>query len=233
VALLGLIVLQSACTLVGYGIGSAIDSGNKRTIAAEDITPDTIKPGKAFTLRLRDGGTVDGRYFGIEPLPAEEYAARYAATRERHLTTVPLPELRDTVTLSMMLGSELSAEFLGFDFYKVLIWKPGAPLPQGVRPGDIDNLLVEGSTAIEGETLTLLLSEGALPFHSAFVMQAPPTIGKASSQRLLPVDQVLLIEWKPSTGRTVGAIVGATIDAAVLVAITYCAFTECLEFYVY
>jgi len=215
--LLGLIVPQSACTLIGYGIGSAIDSGNKRTVAPESFAPDTIETGTMFKLRLRDGSLVKGKYLGIEPLPAEEYAARYAWIREQHLTNVPLPELGDTVTLVMISGGELDAEFLGFDLYSVLVWKPGAPGPESVRPGDIDELRVRGNAAIPGETLALLLSEGALPFHSAFAMQVAPAIGRAGGKRLLPMEEILFIEWKPGTGRTVGTIVGVTIDVAILV----------------
>jgi hypothetical protein len=228
VALPGLIVSQSACTAIGYGIGSAIDSGSRQRLAPESFAPDTIEPGKTLKLRLRDGGVVEGKYLGLEPLPAEEYAARYAWTREQHLVNVPLPELGDTVTLCMTWGGELDAEFLGFDLYKVLVRKLGEPGPESVRPGDIDMLRVRGNAAIGGETLALLLSEGAFPFHSAVAMQVQPAIGLAGGKRLLPMDEVLFIEWNSGTARTAGTIVGATIDVAILVAAVYCAASECL-----
>ncbi|UCF20110.1 MAG: hypothetical protein JSU87_01500 [Gemmatimonadota bacterium] len=229
--LFGLIVPQSACTLVGFGIGSVIDSGNKRTIRPESFAPDTIDLGKTFKLRLRDGSVVGGKYLGIEPLPDEEYAARYAVAREQRLMNVPLPEIGETVTLRMNRGDELDAEFLGFDFNSVLVRKPGEFGPESLRLGDIRQFRVAGNEAIRGEALTLLLSEGALPLQSALVVQAKPAKGREGGRRLLPMDEVLLIEWKPGAGRTVGAIIGATIDVAILVAVGACAATACLAPY--
>jgi hypothetical protein len=227
--LLGLIVFQSGCSLIGYGVGSLIDSGNKRTVASESFAPDTIEPGKLIKLRLRGGGTVDGAYLGIEPIPDEEYAKRYARARERYLPSIQLPELGDTVTLCMIGGGELHTELLGFDLYNVLVRTPGEPGLESVSPEDVDQLLVGGDASIRGETLALLLSEGALPFRSAIAMQVPPTTGRAGGKRLLPIDEVLYIEWKPGTGRTVGTIVGLTFDLAILTAAVVCAATDCFD----
>ena len=224
--LLGLVLPQSACTLIGYGVGSAIDAGSRHSLAPQRFAPSTLKPGRKIRLKLRDGSAVDGAYTGIEQLPPEEYAARYAAARERHLTVVPLPELGDTATLCMR-GTELDVEFLGFDRYRVLVRELGRAEPEHVRPQRIAELRGRGDASASGEVLALLISEGALPFHSAVAMQMPPAINAAGGKRLVPLDQIDRMEWKSSTGRTVGLVIGGMLDLTVLAIAVACSATDC------
>ncbi|MGD2152485.1 MAG: hypothetical protein PVG79_04405 [Gemmatimonadales bacterium] len=229
-AMLCLALPQSACTLIGYGIGSAIDAGSRHSLTPQNLESETIEPGRKITLQLRDGDIVDGAYFGIEQLPAYEYAARYAAARERQPSAVPLPALDDTVTVCMARGGELDAEFLGFDLYRVSVRSLGSTEPGSLMPQEVAELRAPSGAAITGETLALLVSEGALPFRSAVAMRMPPAIGRTGGRRLVPLDQVKHIEWTSGSGaQKTGLIVGAVLDIAALTAFAVCAATDCLE----
>lgn len=216
----GLASPQSACTLIGAGIGELVDATTARSLTPRKLAPETIEPGQKIKLQLRNGHSVDGEYIGIEPLPAEEYAARYASTREQHLTIIPLPELGDTVTLRMTQGGELDAEFLGFDLHMMSVRTLGRSEPEGVQPHEVRELCIRGGGAITGEALEFLHSEGALPVHSALAMQTTAAGNRAGGKRLVPLDRIALIEWDSDNGRKVGTIIGGVIDAVAIVVIT-------------
>lgn len=168
---------------------------------------------------MRDGRSVRGKYIGLVPLPAEEYAGRYESARARHLPVVPLPELGDTVTLYMTGGGELNAELLGFDPGVVSVRTLGSAQPESVQAQEVRQLQTGCGATITGEALSFLLSEGALPFHSALAVHLTAVGNPAGLERRVPLDRVALIEWDSDKGRKVGTIVGGVIDAAVLVAI--------------
>ena len=214
--LLGLILPQSACSLIGYGIGAAIDAGGNRTLAPQDLEHETLEPGQEMELKLIGGRTVHGEYVGLEQLWPEEYSARYADTRELHRLVVPLPGLGDAVTLHMTHGAELDAVFLGFDLFGVSVRTPGRWEPEHVRPQDIDELRVGGYATITGEELALLLSEGALPFRSAVVVQLPPPFDGTAGQLLVPLHLINRIKLKSTSGRTTGLAIGSAIDLAII-----------------
>jgi len=228
--LLGLVLTQSACSLIGYGIGSAINAGNRHSLTPQNLERETIEPGQKISLRLRDGDVVDGAYFGIERLPAYQYATRYAAARERQPDDVQLPALGDTVTLRMASVGELDAEFLGFDLYRVSVRSLGGTEPESLRPQEVAELRAPSGAAITGDVLALLISDGTLPFRSAVAMQMPPAIGRTGGRRLVPLDQVKHIEWTSGSGaQKTGLIIGAVLDIAALTAFAVCAATDCLE----
>jgi len=85
----GLVLSQSDCTMVGAGIGELIDATTAQSLAPHELAPETLEPGQKITVRLRDGGSVEGRYIAIVTLPADEHAARYASTGERQPAAVP------------------------------------------------------------------------------------------------------------------------------------------------
>lgn len=226
----GLVLSQSSCTLIGAGIGELVDATTARSLAPQELAPETIEPSQKITVRLRDGRSIEGRYIAILPLPADEYAERYESARERHSTIAPLPQLGDTVTLHMARGGELNAEFLGFDLDAVSVRTPGAA-PERVRAREVRELRAGSGGAITGAALEFLLSEGALPVHSALALQTTPARDGAGGKRLLPLDRIALIEWDSDSGRTVGTIVGGVVDAALIVVlVSVCAQSGCGSF---
>ncbi len=227
----GLALSQSNCTIIGAGIGELIDATTAQSLAPRQLAPQAIEPGREITLQLRDGRSLKGKYIGIVPLPAEEYAGRYQSARERHLPTAPLPELGDTVTLYMTGGGELNAEFIGFDPGVVSVRTLGSAQPESIQAQEVRQLQTGCGAAMTGEALRFLLSEGALPFQSALAVHLTAVGNPAGLEQRVPLDRVALIEWDSDKGRKVGTIVGGVIDAAVLVAVVVgCTATGCGSF---
>lgn len=226
----GLLLSQSDCTMIGAGIGELIDATTAQSLAPQELALETIEPGRKVTLQLLDGRSLKGEYTGIVPLPANEYAARYESARERRLAIAPLPQLGDTVTLYMTRGGQLVAEFLGFDPDMISVRTLGHAEPESVRAQEVRELHAPCG-AITGEALGILLSEGALPFHSALAMQTIAAGNRDGPERLVPLDRVAFIEWDSDKGRKIGTIVGGVIDAAVIVAIVVgCTTSGCGSF---
>ncbi|MGD2152484.1 MAG: hypothetical protein PVG79_04400 [Gemmatimonadales bacterium] len=89
----GLALSQTDCTMIGAGLGELIDATTARSLAPHELAPETLEPGQKITVRLRNSRSIEGTYIGIEPLPADEYAARYASTADRPSAAVPQPAL--------------------------------------------------------------------------------------------------------------------------------------------
>lgn len=221
-ALLALNSALSGCTLIGYGLGSAIDSSSKRTFGPEVFAPesagrDTLKSGTKLKLNLRDGEVVEGKYLGVERLPAEEYAQVYAGARERYQLQSALPEPGDTVTLALVTGRVLEGELLGFEGRRWVIFRRETLLR--VAAADVVEMTDGGDCSVSGETLDRLLSSGAVPTMSALALEVVVSEGRTrrEERRLIPLDSILSATYKPTSGRTVGTLAGLAIDVVALI----------------
>lgn len=220
--LLALNSALSSCTLVGYGLGSAIDGSSKRTFGPEVFTPegaarDTLKQGTKLTLNLRDGEVVEGKYLGVALLPAEDYSQVYAGARERYELQAALPEPGDTVTLALVSGRVLKGEFLGFEGPNWVIFK--RETPWRVAATDVVEMTDGGDCRVSGEELVRLLSSGAAPTMSGLALEvAVREPGRRREERrLIPLDSILSASHKPTGGRTTLMLIGLAVDVATIV----------------
>jgi len=92
------------CTVIGFSIGAIKDAGKPDFIAPPDWQVATIKTGTSVRIILMNGDRLQGTYAGREPVPPEEYAKRYAASREQLSQQVTLPALGDKITLTLSGG---------------------------------------------------------------------------------------------------------------------------------
>lgn len=79
------------------------------------ITADkslNIQSGTTIDVILRSGRVIKGKYFGMTPIPIEEYSDRYAACKEKYKDVDVLPDLGDTVTLTINDGNQYKGVFL-------------------------------------------------------------------------------------------------------------------------
>lgn len=227
-ALAALTSALSGCSLIGYGIGSAIDASSKQTLAPEAFTPEdggrnSFRPGTKLKLALRDGEVVEGEYIGVERLPADEYALVYAEARERYALQSELPEPGDTVTLALVTGGVAEGEFMGFEFPHWVYFKRetqhGVPATQyGVPATDVVEMSDGRDRSVSGETLDRLLSSGTVPTMSALALQVDLGRFWRTERRLIPLDSISFATHKPTTGRTALTVMGLAIDVAAAVA---------------
>jgi hypothetical protein len=218
---------QSACTLINYGIGSAIDAGNKQVYAPANVER-ALEPGTKVTLVLLDSREVKGKFAGLEPEPPEEYAERYAAARAELAPRFPLPGLGEPITVTYQTGALLQAELAGFDLGWLIVVTDAR---QAVRMSDLRELASD-SGAISGEALALLVAEGALPLASGIALDdAKLADGSREERAWIPLDAVDYITRKPGTARTKGLILGALVDAAAIALVVACADGGCATSY--
>lgn len=214
---------QSDCTLINYGIGSAIDAGNKEVYAPANVER-ALEPGTKITLVLVDSREVKGKFAGLEPEAPEEYAKRYSVARAELAPRFALPGLGEPVTVTYQTGALLQAEFAGFDLGWLIVV---TDTRKAVRVSDLRELASD-SGAISGEALALLGAEGALPLVSGIALDdAKLADGSREERTRIPLDDVRYITRKPSTARTKGLIMGALVDAAAVALIVACADGGC------
>ena len=60
-----IMTLSSSCSVVGYGIGSALDSPSY-TISDANEQVEEIEKGREITVYLKNGATKKGNFFGLE-----------------------------------------------------------------------------------------------------------------------------------------------------------------------
>ena len=197
---------SSACT--GYFIGYAIDVSNKEVITPSRSGPPAIEPGKSIKLVLRNGAEISGEYLGLELLPAEDYAVRYAASRDSLAAQLRLPALGDTVGLLLHSGQMMKTEFLGCDYDGLWVRSAAEAEPQKLRLIGIREMLVRGGPAISGSAFPLLIFEGSLPTRSALALKV------RGGRELVPLSDVARIERTPSKARWIGATTEFVISAA-------------------
>lgn len=223
--LLSLVIATSpsACTLINYGIGSAIDAGNKQTYEPAALG-SVLEPGTKITVVLLDLSEVKGKYAGLEPEAPEKYAERYAAARAELAPRFALPGLGEPITVTYHSGALLQAELAGFDLGRLVII---ADTRHTVRLSDLREL-ASADCAIAGEALALLLEEGALPLMSGIAIEdAKLADGSREERTRIPLDGVHYITYTPTTARTKWLISGAIVDATVIVLIAVCAGGQC------
>lgn len=220
---LALVTSPTACTLISYGIGSAIDAGNKQTY--EPATVESIlEPGTKITVVLLDSSEVRGKYAGLEQEAPEEYAERYAAARAELAPRFALPGFGEPITVTYDSGALLQAELAGFDLDRLIVV---ADRRHTVRLSDLREL-ASADGIVAGEALALLIAQGALPLMSGIALDDAKLADGSREQRArIPLDGVHYITYTPTTARTKWLISGAIVDASVIVLIAVCAGGQC------
>lgn len=196
------------CTLIGLAIGARSDS-HKRPQPVETARLATVTKGQRLDLVLADGQVLHGKLLGLEALPSDEYARRWAWARQRLGPEVPLPSLG--APIFGLDGSDLGRAFEGVDPGAVLASRPGQP---GLLRLDLAAVggVGQGPARLDRAALLRLLHEGRLPARSQVVLSGP---GR-EARRVAP-DEVAQVSLVPArNGKRNGALAGLAIDALVV-----------------
>lgn len=211
--LLGTVTLFTTpgCTLVGYGIGSAIDSGTGGWVSVETLDTNVVAPGKKVDVYLSDGSKLTGIFRGLEPTPAPEYAKSYLAARRSLRLGVSLPTPGDSITLYTTSSPPLRGVFLGYDPGAVVLATAGGTVAVSVQ--DLQELDFARGRARSADVRSAL-DDSQIPFLSVLRIER----GQASTQSV-QLRRISRVEWRPRTGRTVGWIMGAAVDLYLIIAL--------------
>lgn len=99
-----LFLLQSGCSVVGLGIGAAIDAHKPDSVIVQGYRLTQIEQGTPLTLTLTNGSNIAGTFNGGMPATAEWIDTLYTRARANDPGCSILPALGDTVELLQRTG---------------------------------------------------------------------------------------------------------------------------------
>jgi hypothetical protein len=208
---LGAALASQACTLVGLAVGNEVDArAQKRApaVPVEDEKVAHISKGTPVVVMLDSGEQIEGRYAGLNQAgPSSEYAALYAAARDRLIDT-PLPAFGQHVVLSMPTERAITGEFQGFASDGVFVRPDGQALAHPFRLRQTVSLSSEKTGALASADVERLIANRRLPVLTRL------TIDK----RQVPFQEVQALSARPRgrKGMWTGLVVGAAMDALVV-----------------
>ena len=214
--LIAIFVCQfSGCTLVFYGAGAISDSTKPDHIIFSGEKKWTIRRGTKIDILLKSGEKLEGKIFlELAPVPAEEYAKRYAKSQEHNRNEIILPTLGEPITVTTESGQKYECDFFGFDYGTILIRQTGSQTPRkvNIEKARWDNIVDSRGNLIEVETIRHAMSEAKVPFLSTIVF--------FDETNRIPVDVregVIKIQVPAKKrSKTYGLIAGAIIDLIII-----------------
>jgi hypothetical protein len=218
--ILGVAMLSSGCSVVGLGVGAAIDDArSKEEFSNSELSK--VKAGSNAIVILNDGTMVAGKFGGVEDKPEEEYLGEYDKFREENGPQVYLPGIGDTLRIISVDGYQGPHRFEGFDYArKNILAEELGSLEKREYPlrylSEINNRYGESAT---GEELRFLLSHAEFPLKNRIRI-----LGDAET-RYIDAGDINSIEQHMSGKRHakwIGLGIGLAIDiTAIIVALTW------------
>ena len=196
------------CTLIGFGIGAAIDKSHKRPDIVEGWRITRIEKGTRVNVFLRDGRQVQGIFNGLS-FDGKEYAQRYEE-RQKQADGGALPPLGDTITVSRPNGKTTAGRLEGFELASITVRPEGSSPALDVPFERLSAVSLAGHEPLSGAQLQTLSGQGALPLRSRM----------AVGDDLIPVEHVSRIEV-PHRGhaKAIGALLGLAVDGLIIAAL--------------
>ncbi|MBX2989739.1 MAG: hypothetical protein KF749_01080 [Bacteroidetes bacterium] len=206
----------SGCSLIGFGIGAAIDGGkpDKETVLPE--SSPGLAVGQPVRITRVDSTSVEGMYEGVTNLDSVKYAERYGgftATAGGESAFPKLGETLDLYTVSGKLGGEYRFRGFGFGTLQVaVITDDGNSLAQ-LTFSQLVRVTDRQGDEFDLSRFARLSDEGRLPRNVALAL----TTGIGGMQ--VPFDDVARIEVNNSkNAKWIGGGIGLALDIAYLVA---------------
>lgn len=228
-----ILFLSDGCSLIGLGIGAAIDASKPDTVSIPGWKIVKIKPGTKINVLLDTGERMEGKYRGTEPIPPMEYAQRYSRFRENKRSEILLPALNSTITIQSKSGVQGEREFLGFDYLRIIdehdtnivqglgtsahainVRAIGDTTAGQVMVANVEKIIDSEGNVVAGNDLITLSLTSQIPLLSALVLSDP------SGKKLIPMNEVHQVEMRnEKNAKWEGLIFGGVIDAVVIIAI--------------
>lgn len=216
VAAVVIIFQLAGCSIISFGIGTAIDDSKPKQVTIPDREVETVTPGTAIDILLKDGKQISGKYAGIGFLAEEEYADSYAKSREQLRNEIILPELGDSINIVVFgTGRQQPVKFSGFYYQGIQIKSMIGPYTTArslVMPIDQFSSIVDSrGDVLEAEIVKKLITEGKVPLLSAIIVQ------NKTGKETIAMDQVdqIQVPTKKHAALT-GFLLGAVVDVFVI-----------------
>jgi hypothetical protein len=208
-------ILFTGCSLIGFTVGAISDSGKKGGGEISGIAElRHLQEGTGIVLITRDGTRIDGDFLAIHQLNRQEYDRLYLAAIETLEVRDRLPLPGDTLTFEYFEapGKKMRGLFRGVDPGLLLLWQRAQQFSMtGVR-----NLRGDSARPLDLFALHALSQDGRLPHISTGVL-----VDRGKDTTEVPVEEIVRIEKDAGgNGKLTGFVVGAVIDAVVLIVIS-------------
>ena len=224
--ILFLILIIDGCSIVGFGIGTAVDRSRSDEKRIDVWEIGKVDEGTRMTIFLNDGSAIEGEYGGLAALPDSDYLADYRRIQNEETGPLILPQIGDTIRISTVHKSENEYRFRCF-IYKYIkkasefnnhpvagnqfilaIPLNGDGYIEEIALSDIQRVETMTGIVIEGDNLREYSRQGRLPLKTAAVLK--PDSG---ASLYMPVNQIssISIPRIKKTGKTL-FIVGLVID---------------------
>jgi hypothetical protein len=197
------------CSIIGLGIGAAIDQSSPATKTIEDREIEKIRRGTLTTAYLWDGSQITGAFGGLVNVSEAEYAKSYSLLRAKHRDSLPLPAIGESIVIDCRWQKKSSYEFCGFDYqYKRLrrtmsLRKKHFPSEQNIYLsakskianihqkfylGDLRKITDSHGNIMKGRQLRDFAVEGKIPLRSAVSLKT------LNSKSLVSIDRIRTLE---------------------------------------
>jgi len=227
-----IVIIQiNNCSLIGFGIGSAIDKSKPDSVYVPGWGMEIVKPGKKIKVILNDGQEVGGEYRGLYRASQEEYAERYTDFRKQKWDKLALPALGDSITILSKTGLEGKYNFEGLDYqylprkfeketdsrlvvpgYIIFIKQIGDTTSKIVFLRVVDKIVDSSGNIVYGRTLERLASTGEIPFMSEIAIE------DSTGRTLIPTDRIYQIQVpNKKHAKWVGLGIGAAVDVSLII----------------
>lgn len=196
----------SGCTVIGAGVGLAIDHARARVSDIPSSSLPHLESDQAVEVTLDTGEVVKGFYRGVSLMDSTRYGMRFEAVHPPGL-----PALGDSVRLRLNLGQEVSGRFAGLDPGAILVECEGTIGTHDLH--FIESMSAAATPALSDDALRTLERGGPWPMRSRILL-APPYASGGSTTARVPLDDVesIQITQRSHLGVQACALGGLAVD---------------------
>lgn len=115
------LLIFNGCTVVGFGVGTYIDSKSPRIMVDPSDGLNKVKDGDKIRLSLESGDEIEGIYDGLGIVDSDSLSTLYDQILQRNSDTLWLPSLGETVTVFFKPEKskvQMVRVFKGFEYVK-------------------------------------------------------------------------------------------------------------------
>lgn len=215
-------LLFSSCSLIGFGIGSAVD---KKTPGSVNITLDhidTLELEKRVEVIQNNGDTIYGRYNGLIPIYSHDFHSKYDSIQIELADKVKLPDLDDTLLISYNDDNALKkiGLFKGFESRKLWCKYTYGNMHFQISLDSIENITINNEYEIDSVQIKEIITEKTFPDF----IHVDINLGMDNRNRIeiASINKVLIIDKR--NRKFIGLGVGLAIDAIIAVLIINSSF---------
>lgn len=160
----GTTFLLNSCTLINTGCAVAENyNAPYKDVTVSRSGLEKAKTGSKIIVNLKDSTIVSGKYLGIDSIPNEKYAEKYAELQRQMPEGSFLPPTGDTITASSKISTQSNLRFYGFDNENILLSPIESDNAKKLKLEFLENIKDKRGNIIKGETIRKLIYENEIP----------------------------------------------------------------------